>query len=347
MYRLLSFLMIMTATLQGNSYGQDCATALAGRGQFEDELILTDHDPYDIASPDSDNQLRLVAYHKFAEPGQTGGGAAGGGAKAGAADATDPSAILTQFQMQNVFTAETYDASGYSNTLILQPVLPFPVVMPGLKEIFPNHIIRPTLPIIAPTANPDGPLGVEGGLGDLTILDVAVRPVKGFGNLLFGYTAILPTATHPQLALRQWQLGPAAGFIYKEIPKTILGFLYQQPFSLQGRAQRILIQPVYVRHLPNEWYIGWGEFNWVFNTETGDYNIPLNFRVGKVVKLGHQPINIFVEPFYTPEGLRRGPASEWGVKLNVTFLFPEKKLDPLLGCLFDRQCNCRHNCRHH
>jgi hypothetical protein len=133
--------------------------------------------------------------------GQGGGGASGGGSGAGASAATDPSAILTQFQIQNVFTPSTYDASGYANTLILQPVLPFPIAFPGLKEIFPAHIIRPTLPIIAPTADPDGPLGVQGGLGDLTLLDVGVHQVDGFGTVLLGYTAILPTSTDRQLGL--------------------------------------------------------------------------------------------------------------------------------------------------
>ena len=57
--------------------------------------------------------------------GQGGGGASGGGA--GASAATDPSAPLTQLQFQNLFNFETYDASGYANTAIVQPVLPFPV----------------------------------------------------------------------------------------------------------------------------------------------------------------------------------------------------------------------------
>ena len=138
-------------------------------------------------------------------------------------------------------------------------------------------------------------------------------------------------------------MGPAADFIDKEIPKTIVGFLYQQPFSFQSDAQQVLIQPILVRHLPDEWYVGWGELNWTINTETGGYDIPLNVRVGKVVKIGHQPINIFVEPFYTPEGLRKGPASEWGVKLNVTFLFPDMKFGPLLGPLFGG-CGHSHDC---
>jgi hypothetical protein len=136
------------------------------------------------------------------------------GAAAGAAAATDPSAILTQLQLQNVFVPESYEASGYKNSFIIQPVLPFPVAVPIIGDFFPNHILRPTLPIISPTADPDGPAGVEGGLGDMTILDAYVHNIEGFGTLIMGYTAILPTASHPQLGLREWQLGPAAGLLY-------------------------------------------------------------------------------------------------------------------------------------
>ena len=112
----------------------------------------------DFASPEelwnfSEHPLR-TDLDQLVIRGQSPGGSGGG---AGAADATDPSAILTQFQIQNVFTPSTYDASGYSNTVDLQPVLPFPVAIPGLKDFLPNHIIRPTLPIISPTADPDGP----------------------------------------------------------------------------------------------------------------------------------------------------------------------------------------------
>lgn len=263
--------------------------------------------------------------------GSEAGGASSAGAAsgAGAADATDPSAILMQLQLQNLFTPETYDATGYSNTLIIQPVLPFPVETSLLKEFFPNHILRPTLPIIAPTADPDGPFGVQGGLGDLTLLDVFIHQVEGFGTVGLGYTSIFPTATDSQLGLREWQFGPAALVFYKQIPKTLIGGIYQQAFSLDSDAQKVLITPVLIRHLPDQWYVGWGDLNWEFNTETGGYNIPLSTRIGKICKIGDLPVNVFLQPFYTPEGLRSGPASEWGVKLNVTFLFPDLKFGPL------------------
>jgi hypothetical protein len=263
----------------------------------------------------------------------------------GGVDPTDPSAILTQLQIQNKFGVESYDSSGYANTLVVQPVLPFPIAMPGLKDVFPAHIVRPTLPFLAPTADPDGPLGVQGGMGDLTILDVGIHPTS-WGNFLLGYTLIAPTSTDRQLGLQEWQLGPTAGLIYKKMPKTVLGFLIQAPLSLESQHSEIDLEIIAVRHLPCQTYIRWGDDFWTFNTDTGDYNMPIEIAYGKVVKKGifGLPNNIFVMPYYTPEGLHSGPGGDkWGVKLNVTFLFPEKKFGPLFGHLFDRcggHCCC-------
>lgn len=299
----------------------------------------------EVASPekrwDFKNTRNRIDFQKVVYRGQSpDGSGSGGGGGAGAAAATDPSAILTQLQLQNNFTPESFNSSGYANTFIVQPVLPFPVAMPGLKEIFPAHIMRPTLPVIAPSPNPDGPAGVERGLGDLILLDAYVHNIEGFGTILAGYTAVLPTSTNSRLGLREWQIGPAVGVIYKEIPKMTIGVIYQHPFSLESEYQQISIQPVIVRQLANEWYIRWGDVNWTINTDTGDYNLPLNMAVGKVVKFGDRPVNIFVEPFYTPPSLQSGIGGDkWGIKLNVTFLYPEKKLKPLCGCLWRSKKN--------
>ncbi|MCR9115948.1 MAG: hypothetical protein NXI22_03255 [bacterium] len=333
---LLTVLILATSAAMGNA--QELSF-----GTFEQGHVLpTTAGQFDWLHIDPNSQS--TEFQDWIVRGQSGAGESGGdGGGASASAATDPSAILTQMQFQNVFTANTYNASGYSNTAIIQPVLPFPVAAPRLKEFFPNHIIRPTLPIISPTADPDGPLGTQGGLGDLTLLDAYVHPVEGFGSILLGYNAIIPTATHPQLGLSEWQLGPAAAVLYKEMPKTLVGALVTTQFSFQSDAQQVNVSPIFVRHLPKQWYVGWGEIFWTFDTATGNYNMPLNVRVGKIVKVGDQAINVFVEPFYTPEGLRSGPASEWGVKLNVTFLLPEKKFGPLLGPLFSHRCG--HCCR--
>jgi hypothetical protein len=246
----------------------------------------------------------------------------------GAASAVDPSVPLTQMRLQNVFVPSTYEASGYSNEFIVQPVLPIHLN----SEFFPYHIVRPTLPIIAPTAKPDGPEGIQGGLGDLTVLDLYAHPIEHLkANVGVGYVTILPTATHAQLGLREWQLGPAAYIISTAVPKWVIGAIYQQPFSLESDVFSAQVQPIGTRLLPNDWYVGVSDFLWTLDNQNGEYNLPLSLRVGKVVTVGQQPLNISVSSFYTPEGLRSGSASEWGIKLDITFLFPKTKLGPLFG----------------
>jgi hypothetical protein len=273
------------------------------------------------------------------------GGGGGAGSGSGAAAATDPTVPLAQMQFQNLFTPESFDSSGYSNTFVLQPVVPLHISEHGF---FPFHILRPTLPIIAPTADPTGPAGVQGGLGDTTVLDVFLHPMKKIKTTIgFGYVAVLPTATHPQLGLGEWKLGPAVVVMTKAVPKWNIGFIYEQPFSLQSNSYQVQMQPVIVRTLPKAWYVGWGDLLWKLDDENGEYDIPINLRVGKVVSVGKHKMNIFVEPYYTPPGLHSGTGgshrsrrdgdgggSSWGVKLNVTLLFPEAKLfAPLLSRL--------------
>jgi hypothetical protein len=86
----------------------------------------------------------------------TGASAAGGASLAEAA--TDPSAILTQFQ--NFFwTTGSSDDKNISNTYLLQPVLP----------LSKNNVLRPALPVV----NTSG----KTGIGDLFLLDVFLNPV--------------------------------------------------------------------------------------------------------------------------------------------------------------------------
>ena len=88
------------------------------------------------------------------------------------------------------------------------------------------------------------------------MLDAFVHPVENFGTLLLGYNAVLPTSTDPQLGVGEWQLGPAGGVLYKEIPDLLLGVLVTTQYSFQSDAQQINISPIIVKHLPDQWYVG-------------------------------------------------------------------------------------------
>ena len=246
----------------------------------------------------------------------------GGGASL-AEKATDPTSILTQFQLQNVFIPSTYDADGYSNQFILQPVLP----MKTGWDLFPTQIIRPTLPLNVLTADPDGPIGETSGIGDLLVFDLFLPKREKWGTWGVGPVAIFPTASDDRLGQGQWQLGPAFVLLYSAIPKWQVGALIQNPISFAGDSDRdrvstLSIQPIAVRHLEDGWYVGIGDLPASYEWLNGNYNIPLNFKIGKITKIGKQPVNIFVEPFWTPSEFHKGPAAEWGIKFNLTLLFP-------------------------
>jgi hypothetical protein len=264
--------------------------------------------------------------------------------ESGGGDSNDPTAPIMQLRFQNLFGPESFDSSGYSNQFILQPVIPLMINDDGY---FKYRIFRPTIPVIAPSADPDGPRGSQGGLGNTSVIDLLMHPMPEIKSTLgLGSTYIVPTATHSQLGLREWAFGPSIVFTTTAIDKWLIGGLYYQPFSMQSNAYQVLFQPLVIRNLPNQWYVGLGDVSWKFDDHKGQYDIPIALRIGKVAKIGRHSWNIFLQPSYTPPGLHKGDeggiflggrdaggggGGSWSIKLNFTLLIPGKKLyDPIL-----------------
>lgn len=261
--------------------------------------------------------------------------AAGGGSgqeeggDAGAGAAVNPSVPLSQIQFQNVFIPESFDSHGYANQFVVQPVI---AINRNPDKFFPYHVIRATLPILAPEPDPDGIVPDRGGVGDTTYFDLYFHPTKKKGVTWgIGPVAILPTSTDTslifegQLGLGEWQLGPSAAYINASRKNWVFGGLIEAPFSLESDSYSILYQPILTRLLKNEKYVGIGDLLWQFNDENGNYNLPISFRFGKVFTAGKQPINIFVQPELTPRGFSSVPTSKYGFKLSITFLLPGAK----------------------
>lgn len=242
----------------------------------------------------------------------------GGGA--GAAAAVNPGAPLSQIQFQNVLIPESYGGSGYSNQFIVQPVISVNR-MPG--SFFEYHVVRPTLPVLDPTPDPDGPADAVGGLGDITLIDIYVHSTSKKGLIWgVGPIAVLPTSTSNQTGLGEWQLGPAVAVLDSSKKNWVLGALVQAPFSLASDSYSVQFQPIMTRLLANESYVGVGDLLWKLDDQNGNYNLPLSFRFGKVFQFGKQPINIFVQPEYTPRGLTSQSTAKYGAKLSMSFLLP-------------------------
>lgn len=239
--------------------------------------------------------------------------------------ATDPTAILTQLQFQNIFVPSTYDAHGYANTFIVQPVIPI-----SKKGFLPTQIIRPTLPLSVLTADPDGPLSETSTIGDLVLFDLFLPERKSWGTWGLGPVFVFPTANSDLTGQGKWQVGPAFVVLYSKIKKTQLGFLIQNPISFAGDDDRpatskFSFQPIITRHFSKGWYAGTGDLTYSYDWLTETYDLPLNLKIGKVQKIGSRTVNLFAQPFWTPEDFQSGGNGQYGFKLNVTFLLPEIK----------------------
>lgn len=230
------------------------------------------------------------------------------------------------------FIPETYGGSGYANTFIIQPVIP---INRNPDAFFPYHIVRPTFPILAPVADPFGPVPDLPGTGDTTVLDAYFHPTEKEGLTWgVGPLYVLPTASNPglftgerQTGLGEWQIGVAGAVINASRKDWVTGFLVQTYWSVESDAYTVQLQPILNRlNAIGDWYIGVGDLLLKFDDQNGNYNIPLNLRIGKVFTAGKQPINIFLQPEYTPRGLTSQPTSKYGIKLKSRSCCPEPSL---------------------
>ncbi len=315
---------VWIAMLAGSAVGQVFQESILAESSLQSEGLAE-------ISTTSWNDLFAVRGQDSGSGDGSGTGESGGGGGNLAADANNPTSNLTIFQIQNTFVPNTYDASGFSHTLGLQLVKPFETGC----DFFPIWVTRSTLPVIT-TADPDGsipigppndhdfliPLDNQSGLGDFTFISILNHPTD-WGSVGVGPGFMAPAATQPELGEQSWKFSPTFVAVYTAIENWQLGVVGYYNFPLDDRGtESLLFQPLIVYQLGDGWFTGWGDDLWSFNTESGNFAMPLQLRLGKVHTFGEQPMNIFVTGAYTPDDLHKGPAPEWSIKLSISYLFP-------------------------
>jgi hypothetical protein len=241
--------------------------------------------------------------------------------------ATNPIANLMQFQVQNTYNWENHNSSSYSNVTTLQAVIP--VKLPW--EAVPLLITRSTLPYIT-TPNFEGPEKRQRGFGDTEVL-LLVTPkldTKGI-QLGFGINSAIPTAGDNDFTgSGKWQVGPSALYINMRTPKLQWGLFgyYLASFastsngSDRSHVSKLSLQPFITKHLDEGWYVGTPDTPQTYDYKSDKWTWALGGQVGRVTKLGKQPVKLFGEVLYNPED-DNGPNAEWTAKVNITFLLPE------------------------
>jgi len=241
-----------------------------------------------------------------------------------ASAATNPIANLVQFQLQNQYNWDNANSNGYSNAFLIQPVVP--VKLPSKKV--PLMITRTTVPYVS-TPNLGTPDHRKHGVGDTTVLALGLPKLPLEKQMVgIGPSLVIPTAGDDDFTgSGKWQAGPA--FVYinlqtKGLQWGALGWHHWSYASTSGNREDVSessIQPFITKHFAKGWYAGTQDIPWNYNYKSENWTTPFGPKLGRVFKMGAQPVNLFGAVYYDPND--DGPSAKWTAKINLTLLFPE------------------------
>jgi hypothetical protein len=240
--------------------------------------------------------------------------------------ATNPIANLIQLQMQNSYSPSNHNADSYSNVAVIQPVIP--ISLPW--DEVPLLVTRTTLPYIS-TPELDGGIGRKQGFGDIVAQGYFLPKLKTKGvSAGLGYSLTIPSAgDNDFVGSGKWSLGPGAIYMNMQTPGWQWGFLSYSSFSFasanSGRnsVSNVAIQPLITKHFDKGWYVSGPDVPQSYDFMTDNWTLQLGPRLGKVMKIGKQPTNLFGQVTWNPLDNDDQISPEWTFKVNVTFLFPK------------------------
>ena len=241
-----------------------------------------------------------------------------------AAQANNPLANLTAFNIQNYYIGNLTDLPGdrdeSANSLIFRYAQP--VSFTGED----SWLLRASLPV---NAFPDENFETETGLGDANLnlfylMDTG-NPAVSFG---IGPNINAPSATDEVLGSEKWSAGAAAVFFNATSPKFQYGGLVTWAQEFAGSDNREdynlgAVQPFAFYQLGKGLYLRSAPIM-QYNFENDNYSVPLGLGIGKVFQEptadgGKNVYNFFIEPQYSVAD--DGVQPEWQVyaALNMQF----------------------------
>ena len=236
-----------------------------------------------------------------------------------AEQAQNPIANLISVPFQNNTTPGVGpDRDQTLNVLNIQPVVPF-----RLNEQL-SLVTRTILPVVS-QPRPEG--STSNGIGDLNPSFFLVPRLPGRWTVGFGPTLLLPTASRDELGSGQWALGPAAVAVYTRGP-WVAGGLVNQIWSVAGDSERrsvnrLLVQPFVNYNLPNGWYLVASPIitaDWQASTDR--WLVPLGGGVGRVFRIGSQPVNASLQAFANV--VKPEPFGDVTIRAQIQLLFPRR-----------------------
>jgi hypothetical protein len=235
----------------------------------------------------------------------------------------NPVASLISVPLQNNMNLGYGSFNRTQNVLNIQPVIPA-----HISENW-NLITRIIQPIVW-QPYPNQNTGGEYGLGDMNPT-FFLSPAKP-GKLIWGVgpALVIPTATSTILGQGKLSLGPSV-VLLAQPPHWTIGALINNVWSVAGSSGRPPVNQMLLQYFVNYnmkkgWYLQMAPIitaNW--RASSGNvWTVPVGGGVGRIMKLGFQPINWQAE-FYGNAVYPTGTSS-WTMRVQIAFLFP--KLSP-------------------
>jgi hypothetical protein len=226
--------------------------------------------------------------------------------------------ISVPFQFNTFF--ETGPKAKTQNTLLIQPVIPL-----SLNDNW-NFIARPIIPLIEqpPLTNAQHR---NHGLGNVQFQGF-LSPKKpkdwiwGFGPYLE-----FPTNSGPdgRFGSDNFSAGPAFVALQMKGP-WVYGSLISQLWSYHGNDPEVnitAVQPFVNYNMKDGWYLSSAPVitaNWSADSSQ-QWTIPIGGGVGRVFKIGKQPVNASVRAYHNVQSPRTG--ADWQLQFQIQFLFPK------------------------
>lgn len=209
-----------------------------------------------------------------------------------AAQANNPLANMTAFNIQDYYIGELTGSDEWANQAWMRYAAPFSV-----SES--NWLMRASLPVNTFPTGADG--NRETGIGDLNVFAAYLidtgNPAVSFG---VGPQLTAPTAGKDELGSEKWSAGFANVLFNASSPKFQYGYLLTWQASFAGESDRedvnvAALQPFAFFQLGGGTYLRSVPI-WVYNLENDDYSVPLGLGIGQVIKHKATVYNVFIEP---------------------------------------------------
>ena len=257
--------------------------------------------------------------------------------------AQNPVASLISVPLQENWNFGIGPADRVQNVLNVQPVIPI-----NLSQNW-NLIVRWIMPIIyqpVGVEQPPPPTGPDLSFvhTEGTVVSSTQPGVYGFGDMQpafffspkkgkviwgVGPQFLLPTATRTGiLGQGKFGIGPTA-VVLVQPGKWTVGLLINNVWSVAGHPElpnvnQFLLQYFVNYNLQKGYYLTWQPTitaNWEA-TNGGRWIVPFGGGIGRIMKLGFQPVNVGLQ-FYG-NAVHPPGGSPWSMRLQIAFLFPKK-----------------------